>query len=97
MKLPQGLPLQQMQNTWATGIEPVLNNEIVNGHILPNVALVTGTNQIPHKLGRKLTGWYIVRLRGAAQIYDTQDTENYPALNLSLVSNANVVVNLAVF
>lgn len=97
MKLPQGLTLQQTQNTWASKIDPILSNLLVQGQLISNINLLTGTNTINHRLDRKLIGWFIVRIKGPAQIYDTQDTNNYPDLTLELTSDANVSVSLWVF
>lgn len=97
MKLPQQLNINAMQNQWATAIEPVLNNPVIQGLILPNIALTTGSNSVNHRLARKLVGWYIVRQRGPASIYDTQDANQMPQLTLSLTSSADVVVDIAVF
>ena len=96
-KLPQNLGLQQTQNTWATILEPIVSNPIVNGLILKSVTLASGSNTINHRLGRKLQGWYIVRQRSAASVYDTQDSNQTPELTLTLESSAAVTVDIGVF
>ena len=48
-------------------------------------------------LQRPLQGWYIVRQRALASIYDTQDSNQNPSLTLNLTSNAVVSVDIAVF
>lgn len=88
---------QLMQSAWATAINPLLRNAALNGSLIQNVVLVTGSNQVNHKLGRKLQGWFIVRQRAAASVYDQQDSNTSPALTLSLVSSANVNVDIYVF
>lgn len=95
--LPQQLNLPQMQNTWAQQLNPIIANPIISGNILQNVVLAVGSNVINHKLGKKLQGWYIVRKRGSADIYDTQDSNQMPQLTLTLTSDAVVTVDLAVF
>jgi len=89
--------LSLLQSNWASLLDPLLDNPITKGLILENVQLVSGTNTINHKLGRKLKGWWIVRQRSAANIYDTQDTNPTPAVNLKLTSDANVSVDILVF
>lgn len=89
--------LSLLQSNWASLLDPLLDNPITKGLILENVQLVSGTNTINHKLGRKLKGWWIVRQRAAAAIYDTQDTNPTPAVNLKLTSDANVSVDILVF
>lgn len=86
-----------MQSAWATLINPVINNPANNSLILRDVTLISGTTQVNHKLGRKLIGWKIIRQRAAADIFDTQDTNQMPDLTLSLVSSALVSVDLEVF
>lgn len=88
---------QLMQNSWATAINPIINNPANKSQILQNVELINGSNVINHKLGRKLQGWKIVRQRSAASIYDNQDTNSMPQLTLILVSDAQVSVDIEVF
>ncbi len=97
MSLPQKLPLDQMQTKWAAEIDPVLKNPATNPVLLKSVHLVNGTTLVDHRLGKNLTGWMIVRIRAAATIYDTQDTNPHQDRTLRLVSNAAVVVDLLVF
>lgn len=90
--------LTLLQSNWATLLNPVLAQPIVQGQVLENVALVTGNNVVNHKLGRKLQGWWIVRQRGvAASFYDTQDSNPTPGVNLYLHSSAAVSVDIFVF
>lgn len=86
-----------MQTTWASKLDPVLANPLNNGLLLQSVQLKNGTNQVNHLLGRKLQGWFTTRVRATCSLYDTQDTNTTPQLTLSLVSNANVTVDLYVF
>jgi hypothetical protein len=95
--LPLQLPWDKSSTLWASQINPVLGNEIVNGLILENVQLISGTNTINHKLGRRLQGWYITRQRGAGSFYDQQDTNQMQDLTLILNSSTTVSVNIAVF
>lgn len=97
MKLPQNLPQIQMENAWATLIEPFLNNPPNNPVLLKNISLSTGSNTINHRLGRKLIGWKITRIRSAATIYDEQDSNTNPQLTLILNSSAPALVDLECF
>lgn len=96
-KLPQGLPQTQMENTWATIIEPVLNRPANNSIILKNIELSSGTNVINHKLGRKLIGWNPTRVRSAVSLYDDQDNNSMPELTLILVADADAIIDLEVY
>jgi hypothetical protein len=96
-QLPQRLTLTQMQQQWAAELNPVISNVITQGQLLMNQKLINGTTVINHKLGQKLTGWFIVGINGAAAVYDNQATNQTPQLTLSLTSNAGVTANIWVF
>jgi len=95
--LPQELPWHMADNRWASILNPIVANPANNSIILKNIELSVGTNVINHKLGRNLQGWQIIRKRASADIYDTQDTNQMPNLTLTLVSDAIVTIDLAVF
>lgn len=97
MALPRKLNWDIAQDRWAAQIDPVLALPQNSSLILKNVALTTGANTINHKLGRKLQGWSIIRIRSAATIYDTQDSNQSPDLTLTLNASANVNVDIEVF
>lgn len=86
-----------LQTNWAQQLNPVIEFPPNKGTILKSVHLVTGANIINHKLGRNLQGWYIVRQRSAASVYDTQDNNQMSNLTLYLTSSANVIVDILVF
>jgi hypothetical protein len=89
--------LMLLQNVWSSLINPFLNAAELNTVLLKNIALTSGSNSVNHRLGRKLQGWYIVRQRASASVYDEQDNNQNPDLTLTLVSSANVTVDLVVF
>lgn len=97
MKLPKMLSWDLAQTQWAQMLNPLVSNPTLKNIVLKNVKLVTGTNNISHRLGRDLQGWNPTRVRGPATIYDIQDTNPTPELTLLLVSDADVMVDLAVF
>lgn len=96
-KLVQQLTLDQMQNLWASALNPILSSPIVNGRQIDDIKLTIGSNTINHKLGRKLQGWITVRINGIAEIYDTQATNQMPELTLTLVSDADVTASMWVY
>lgn len=95
--LPQQLTLSQLQNRWATILDPVVKSPIVNGSQLSNIKLTTGNNVVNHKLGRKLQGWIVVGIDAVSSLYDTQATNQTPQLTLNLVASADVTVSLWVY
>jgi hypothetical protein len=92
----QDLVVSQLQSTWSQALNPLLRNPANNSYILEKIPLVAGPNVVNHLLGRKLIGWRIVRQRADASIYDTQDSNNTPALTLNLVSSADAVCDIEV-
>lgn len=99
-KLPQyqsdDKNMQLLQNRWGSILNPIISNPSNNAMILKNITLLTGSNSIDHRLGKKLTGWRIVRQRSAANIYDNQDNNQLAELTLILVSDADCSVDIEV-
>lgn len=87
----------QLQDNISNALTPILKNPQVDGYILSKVTLVSGSNLINHGLDRELQGWFIVRQRASASIYDAQDSNATPAKTLILTSSAGVVVDIYVF
>lgn len=65
------------------------------GIMLKNINLSTGINTISTKLGRILIGWYLIRKRATADIWDSQDSNASP--QTTLVLNASAPVNVDIF
>lgn len=86
-----------MQTQWSSQLNPIIGASLPAGHVIPNVVLNIGNTSINHLLGKNLTGWFLVRQRSAAQVYDAQDGNQQSALTLILVSNAKVTVDVFVF
>ena len=86
-----------LQNKWGSILNPVIGNPSNQAQILDGITLAVGSNAVNHKLGRKLRGWRIIRINGVANIYDSQATNQTPALTLQLISDAVVTVSLEVF
>lgn len=89
--------LSLLETQWASQINPFLLNPSLQSIILKNVSLINGTTTVNHRLGRKLQGWRLIRVRAAATIHDNQDTNQMQDKTLVLVSNASVIVDLEVF
>lgn len=88
--------LSLLQSSWARELNPVLANPIVNGHIV-TAALVSGSNQISHKLGRRLTGYIIVKADAPITVYELTSPNVSPDLTLLLNSSAAANVSIYVF
>lgn len=74
-----------------------ISNSGLNGSILTSISLASGSNQIAHKLGKSLSGWYIVRQRSAATFYDTQDSGSQKNIFLYINASAACTVDIYVF
>jgi hypothetical protein len=86
-----------MQNKWSSILNVLIGNPSLQSSILTMIPLKNGKTVVNHLLGKKLTGWRIIRQRAEAQIYDQQDSNQTPELTLVLVSNAAVTIDLEVF
>jgi hypothetical protein len=85
-----------LQTNWASQINPVISNPIVNGVLQKNISLTVGTNVINHKLSRNYQGYVITGMHNVfSQIYDT--TSNTPSLTLNLHSSAATSVDIYCF
>lgn len=89
--------LSMMQTRWAAVLNNFMANPSLTGTVLKQVSLSSGSNVINHKLGRKLQGWFITRIRAASNLYDTQDTNIMPELTLQLEASADAIVDIYVF
>lgn len=87
----------QLQSNIITQLTVLIKNPLMSGQILEDVQLLTGSNTIDHKLNRDLIGWFLVRQRSAGNVFDTQDSNDTPNLNLLLTSSADILVDIYVF
>lgn len=83
-----------MQSTWASQINPVLANPLVNGQLLTGQALINGVTVVNHLLSRQMQGWIIVDQDAAANIYRSAPLNTQ---TLTLTSNAATTIALWVF
>ena len=86
--------ISMLQTTWSSKLNPVINNELVNGQLLKAIVLINGATVINHLLSRQMQGWVVTDVNGAATIYRSAAFNDK---TLTLTSNAVVTVNLWVF
>ncbi len=89
--------LAMLQDQWASQINPVLANPLVQGRLISNISLVTGSNTINTLLGRKLQGYIVVMKSANVTIYDTQATNPMPDKTLQLVASGPAAISLWCF
>lgn len=85
-----------MQTKWASLLNPLLANLLVQGQLLTDQALINGSVAINHRLARKPQGWFLVSPQGAATVYQASYQPN-PTLTLTLTSNAAIISDIWVF
>lgn len=95
--LSPSLPWDLSKTKWASTLNPLLANPLVNGRIIPGVVLVTGANVINHGLGRKLQGYFVVLNDANETFWDNQATNSMPDLTLVLNASGPATVSLYVF
>lgn len=87
----------RVQNTLQDHVASVFDDltsiPLLQGHLLSNVSLTTGSNAINHKLQGKLTGWFLTDIVSPAQIYKASST----VTTLTLVTDADTIISLWVF
>lgn len=79
---------------WASILNPVIANQLLNGNLITNQVLGTGSNAINHLLGRLQVGWMIIDQNASAAIYRSQPLST---TTLTLTSSAPVTVSLWMF
>lgn len=85
--------LSLLQTRWGSVLNKLLRNPITAGVFISSV-LISGSNIINHRLGRKPQGYLIVDQDAAATFYRAAP---FNELTLALNSSANVNVSLYVF
>lgn len=90
--------LQQIQVNFSDALQPIIDSQIVSGHILNNVPITAGIiNKIPHGLNRNLIGWFVVRNNANSIFWDSQSINNTQSQNLWLNCSADATINIFVF
>lgn len=59
--------LSRVQENVERFTTPLVKNPQLDGVLLQKVSLAQGSTDVPHKLGRPMTGWSIERVRSAAE------------------------------
>ena len=90
--------INQIQENIEQVLEPFIINPILNGVLIKEVNIVSGTTtNIEHKLGRKPLGWIVTRKRADSRVWDLNDTNTAQDKTLSLTCSSNVKIDLWIF
>ena len=100
--IPADFPMARVFNTAQDHVEevltPVTNSVIIDGVILEDIDLVSGSfTSIEHKLGRKPRGYLVIRKSAAQTVYEEVGDYDSRKLFLKLRASGTVTVNLWVF
>jgi hypothetical protein len=87
--------LQDLQEAADASIRS-MSREILGGVLLRDVALSTTSRNVPHKLGRRWTGYVVTRSNANAVVYDGTGSPD-PRTAIALLASATVTVDLWVF
>lgn len=93
----QSRELELVQTSIAKTFGSIEDNELLSGFLLERVILGAGENTITHRLGRRLLGWFVTRLRGNVAVWDAQDLNPISDKTLILHASAPVTVDLFLF
>jgi hypothetical protein len=97
MALPTNLAWDIAKYQWATALNPVVQQPLLNSYVVKNQPLVVGATKFNHNLGRTPQGWIIIDTNGVADIYRDSVSAPFNALTLTLTSSAAVTVSVLVF
>ena len=90
--------IREMQYRLEETLRPVTSSSIVNGRLIEDVSLASGTtSKIAHKLGRSIIGWIVVGKNAAQHVYDENSGKSDLSTYLHLTASGTVTVNVWVF
>lgn len=90
--------IQNFQYRLEETLRPITDSSIIDGRIILDVDLASGTStKIAHKLGRKLKGWIVVGKDAAQHVYDENSGESDLDTFLHLTAGGTVTVSIWVF
>jgi hypothetical protein len=94
---PKDFEVSKMQDRLLEGVNQALSSLLVDAVLLEGISLVSGVNTISHKLGRKLSGWFVVRISAAITLFDSQATNLIQDKTLILTASGPATASLVVF
>jgi hypothetical protein len=90
--------LNRVQERVEDAILPIAGSPIIDGQLIQNQSLASGTTStIAHNLGRSPLGYIVVKRDAAQHVYDVQSTNSNPGTTLLLTAGGTVTVDLWVF
>jgi hypothetical protein len=94
-QLSSKLPWEQANPKWASQLNPILANPILNGQQIDGIILVSGTPLVVyHSLGQIPQGWFLVDNIAACEVYRTQA---FNSKTITLEASANTTVSIWIY
>ena len=84
-----------MVNSVAEFVRPLEQNPILDFRILTDVTISSTAVDIPHKLGRPWTGWFVTSRTNGVVPYESTQTDT--SLYLTLIAASSTTVDIYVF
>lgn len=95
LPLSSNLSWEQANNLWAQSLNPIISNQLLQGHLISSIPLVANTPKtINHTLNRMQLGWFVVDNTANTAIWRTQDLNTK---TITLESSVNTIITLWVF
>jgi len=90
--------MREMQYRLEETLRPVTDSSIIDGRLIEDVSLASGTtSKIAHRLGRSIIGWIVVGKNAAQHVYDENSGKSDLGTYLHLTASGTVTVNVWVF
>jgi len=89
--------VNRLQDQNVRVLNPLLSNPLVQGHILSNLPLKAGLNNIDHGLDRAPSGWTITNITSPATIIQATGSQNLASKFMILSSSAVCTASIYVF
>ena len=87
-----------IQDNAKKAIDQLQGKDIIDGLLLKNISLVSGTDKIiQHGLGRQWLGWIPVRKSATCDIFESSTINSALQSTIILRASANVTISLWVF
>lgn len=87
--------IESLQNSLENTLRAIEDCPLLDGHLLKDIELANGDNEIEHKLGRSIMGWFITRHRETPSDIIEKETDN-DNLDSILLLNSSVGTTITV-
>lgn len=82
--------IQLIQDNVNNALTPIQKSPFIGGVLLTNISLTTGSNAVPHTLGRTPSIWVIADINAAQTIYRT----TWDITNINLTASGAVTISM---